>query len=75
MKKIIFLSVLISTHILSSYSQEKKWIDFNQNGKKDLFVDPEACIDNRVNDLLSQMTTSEKILLLREVSPEIPGWE
>lgn len=72
MKKIIFLSVLISTHILSSYSQEKKWIDFNQNGKKDLFEDPEASIDNRVNDLLSQMTTSEKILLLREVSPAIP---
>ena len=72
MKKIFFLFVLFFIYSLHSYSQEKKWIDFNQNGKIDVFEDPEASIDNRVNDLLSQMTTNEKILLLREVSPAIP---
>lgn len=72
MKKINFLFLLLFFHSLLSYSQEKKWIDFNQNGKMDVFEDPEATIDNRVNDLLSKMTTDEKILLLREVSPAIP---
>lgn len=72
MKKVNFLFLLLFFHSLLSYSQEKKWIDFNQNGKMDVFEDPEATIDNRVNDLLSKMTTDEKILLLREVSPAIP---
>ncbi len=36
------------------------WIDFNKNGKKDVFEDPKASIDARVADLLSQMTTDEK---------------
>lgn len=72
MKKIFFLFVLFLVYPFHSYSQEKKWIDFNRNGKMDVFENPEASIDNRVNDLLSQMTTNEKILLLREVSPAIP---
>lgn len=72
MKKINFLFLLLFFHSLFSYSQEKKWIDFDQNGKMDVFENPEATIDNRVNDLLSKMTTDEKILLLREVSPAIP---
>jgi beta-glucosidase len=36
------------------------WIDFNKNGKKDIFEDPKQPIDRRVADLLSQMTLDEK---------------
>jgi beta-glucosidase len=36
------------------------WIDFNKNGKKDLYEDTTQPIDKRVNDLLSQMTLEEK---------------
>jgi beta-glucosidase len=36
------------------------WIDFNKNGKMDVYENPEADIDDRINDLLSQMTLEEK---------------
>lgn len=36
------------------------WIDFNKNGVKDIYEDPEADIDARVRDLLDQMTVEEK---------------
>ena len=36
------------------------WIDFNKNGKMDVYEDPTAPIDTRVADLLSQMTVEEK---------------
>lgn len=38
----------------------KGWIDFNKNGKKDIYEDPKADIDARIEDLLSQMTVDEK---------------
>ena len=34
------------------------WIDFNKNGKKDVYEDPTVPIDARVEDLLSQMNVS-----------------
>ena len=36
------------------------WIDFNKNGKMDVFEDPSQPIDKRIQDLLSQMTPEEK---------------
>ena len=36
------------------------WIDFNKNGVKDIYEDPNADIDARIEDLLSQMTLEEK---------------
>lgn len=49
------------------FSQDKsvniyhqRWIDFNKNGKEDIFEDPTQNIEARVNDLLSQMTLEEK---------------
>ncbi len=39
---------------------KKGWIDFNKNGKKDVYEDPSATVDERVEDLLSQMTLDEK---------------
>lgn len=38
----------------------KGWIDFNKNGKMDIYEDPGAPLENRVQDLLSQMTLEEK---------------
>ena len=39
---------------------QKGWNDLNKNGKKDIYEDPEADIEERINDLLQQMTMDEK---------------
>jgi len=39
---------------------KKGWIDFNKNGVKDVYEDPAAPLENRVEDLLKQMTVEEK---------------
>ena len=36
------------------------WIDFNKNGKMDVFENPKQPIEKRVQDLLSQMNLDEK---------------
>ena len=36
------------------------WIDFNKNGRMDVYEDPTRTVDERVEDLLSQMTLEEK---------------
>ena len=36
------------------------WIDFNKNGRKDIFEDAKADINKRIEDLLAQMTLEEK---------------
>lgn len=38
----------------------KGWIDFNKNRKMDLYENPKAPLEDRVQDLLSQMTLEEK---------------
>ncbi|MCD8035529.1 MAG: glycoside hydrolase family 3 C-terminal domain-containing protein [Alistipes sp.] len=38
----------------------KGWIDFNKNGRMDPFEDPSRSLDERVEDLLGQMTLEEK---------------
>jgi beta-glucosidase len=37
------------------------WIDFDKNGKKDVYEDPAQPVNKRVNDLLKRMTLDEKI--------------
>lgn len=39
----------------------KGWIDFNKNGKMDIYENPSEPLEKRVEDLLSQMTLEEKI--------------
>lgn len=39
---------------------KKNWIDFNKNGVKDVYEDPNAPVETRIADLLSQMTLEEK---------------
>ena len=36
------------------------WIDFNKNGRKDIFEDSAQPLDRRIEDLLAQMTVEEK---------------
>ncbi|TNJ45850.1 glycoside hydrolase family 3 C-terminal domain-containing protein [Tamlana fucoidanivorans] len=36
------------------------WVDFNKNGKKDIYEDASQHVDKRIEDLLSQMTLEEK---------------
>ena len=73
MKILITLSLLFfggasvySQKIPSVYKPVKKeiyhkgWIDFNKNGVKDVYEDPSAPIDSRIEDLLNQMTMEEK---------------
>ena len=38
----------------------KGWIDFNKNGVKDIFEDPTADLESRIENLLDQMTLEEK---------------
>ncbi len=56
------------------------WIDFNKNGRKDVYEDPTATIDQRVADLKSQMTQDEIKEQLKEnpyssiVLPDETDW-
>lgn len=36
------------------------WTDFNKNGRMDVYEDPSAPLEDRIEDLLSQMTMEEK---------------
>lgn len=36
------------------------WIDFNKNGREDVYENPAAPVEKRVEDLLAQMTLEEK---------------
>src|SRR5216117_1546799 len=59
------LTVCFCLSLMNSFAQQKNiyhegWIDFNKNGKMDLFEDPKQLVDKRVENLLSQMTLEEK---------------
>lgn len=45
---------------LSDKVYKDGWIDFNKNGKKDIYEDPSRDVEERIADLLSQMTLEEK---------------
>ena len=63
---------------------QKGWIDFNKNGTKDVFEDPQQPVEKRVADLVSQMTLEEKSCqmatlygygrVLKDEMPT-PGWK
>jgi beta-glucosidase len=76
------LSITASAQQKNIY--HKGWIDFNKNGKMDLFEDASQPIDKRVADLLSQMNVEEKTCqmatlygykrVLKDEMP-IPNWK
>ncbi|MEG1585604.1 MAG: glycoside hydrolase family 3 N-terminal domain-containing protein [Bacteroidales bacterium] len=51
---------LIKYRIPRNTIYKKGWIDLNKNGIKDVYEDPSASVDARIEDLLSQMTVAEK---------------
>ncbi|MBN1187997.1 MAG: glycoside hydrolase family 3 C-terminal domain-containing protein [Bacteroidales bacterium] len=60
------------------------WIDFNKNGRKDIYEDTTRTLEERVEDLLSQMTMEEKTCQMvtlygygRVLQDELPtsGWK
>ncbi|WPU92558.1 glycoside hydrolase family 3 N-terminal domain-containing protein [Mucilaginibacter sabulilitoris] len=87
--RISVVSVFIAGLALSASAQQKNiyhkgWIDFNKNGKMDVFEDSSQPIDKRVTDLLSQMTVEEKTCqmatlygykrVLKDEMP-VPNWK
>lgn len=45
---------------VKSEMYRKGWIDFNKNGVKDVYEDPSAPLEARIENLLQQMTMDEK---------------
>ena len=74
MLKHYFLSLFTVCLLFASgaRAQQQKWIDFNRNGVQDVFENPDADIDRRVHNLLSQMTAEEKAQVLLNYAPAIP---
>lgn len=64
MAKIIVSCAFILWYSVFSLGAEniyhKNWIDFNKNGVKDIYEDCQAPIDDRIENLLGQMTMDEK---------------
>ena len=76
MKKLIVATLLLGSSTLLSVQKTAKipayykpaksemyhkgWIDFNKNGIKDIYEDPAATLDARIENLLQQMTLEEK---------------
>ena len=76
MKKLIVATLLLGSCTLLSAQKTAKipayykpaksemyhkgWIDFNKNGIKDIYEDPAATLDARIENLLQQMTLEEK---------------
>lgn len=63
--KLTLLTCLLTAPLIAQTGSKndiyrKGWIDFNKNGKMDIYEDPSAPIEERVKDLLSQMTMEEK---------------
>lgn len=87
--RICMVSALAAGLALPASAQQKNiyhkgWIDFNKNGKMDVFEDPSQAIDKRVADLLSQMNVEEKTCqmatlygykrVLKDEMP-VPNWK
>jgi beta-glucosidase len=83
---IVVATLLFSTpiHAQTTSIYHNGWIDFNKNGKMDVFENPSQSVEKRVEDLLSQMTVNEKTCQLatlygykRVLKEEMPtkSWE
>jgi beta-glucosidase len=56
----VLVSGFVTAQTPKSSIYQKGWIDFNKNGKKDIYEDPKQTIEARVDNLVSQMTIEEK---------------
>lgn len=60
----IIFTVIVALPVSGQTNQSPyhaNWIDFNKNGKQDLYENPKAPVSERITDLLSQMTLEEKV--------------
>lgn len=61
---LIALPLLCAASVCAAKPQpsiyHRGWIDFNKNGVMDVYEDPTASVDDRVKNLLEQMTMDEK---------------
>lgn len=57
---IVIFSLIANIATAAPKIYHKGWIDFNKNGKMDIYENPKANIDKRIDDLLNQMTLEEK---------------
>ncbi len=55
---LLFAGFSLKAQVINIYHDG--WIDFNKNGKMDVFEDPSQLVEKRVADLLSQMNVDEK---------------
>ena len=64
MKKALRAACLVLTCLAASAlapaADPGSWIDFNKNGKKDVYEDATQPIERRIDDLLAQMNVDEK---------------
>ena len=62
MKRLIFTLIVCFTVLPASAAgiYHKNWVDFNKNGRKDVYEDSNQPVEKRVEDLISQMTLEEK---------------
>lgn len=88
MKQLLMLLALSGVSLGSMQAKDtiyrKGWIDFNKNGVKDVYEDPTAPLEARVQDLLKQMNLEEKTCqmatlygsgrVLNDALPT-PGWK
>lgn len=60
----VYFLITITTKVVAQAPAlniyQNGWIDFNKNGKKDVFEDTKQPLEKRVADLLSQMNLDEK---------------
>lgn len=50
----------VATALASLAAETAPWIDFNKNGRKDVYEDAAQPIERRIDDLLAQMNVEEK---------------
>ena len=77
-------SLQLTTYTPSGTIYHEGWIDFNKNGKKDVYEDPSAPVEARIENLLQQMTMEEKTCQMvtlygyrRVLADDLPnaGWK
>ena len=62
MKRVLIILLALASVIPAGASgiYHNNWIDFNKNGRKDVYEDPKQPVEKRIDDLLSRMTLEEK---------------
>jgi len=54
------ISITVTNAQKAASIYHEGWIDFNKNGRRDIFEDARQPVEQRIQDLLSQMTIEEK---------------